>query len=65
MHAMIIFLAMTDKAYALHFPGRVKFARTGLCSVDAGDQFLVGDQVAISGGEIGKYQGFIIADNAA
>ncbi len=55
----------TGKPFALHFPGRVRFARTGLCSVDAGDQFIVGTKTVISGGEIGLYQGFVIADSAA
>lgn len=49
----------------MHFPGRVRFARTGLASVDAGDQFVVGSKVVISGGAIGEYQGFVIADSAA
>lgn len=52
-------------AIPLHFPGRVRFARTGLASVDAGDQFVVGSKVVISGGAIGQYQGFVIADSAA
>lgn len=55
----------SDKAYPLHFPGRVRFARTGLASVDAGDQFVVGSKVVISGGAIGEYQGFVIADSAS
>lgn len=53
------------KAYPMHFPGRVRFARTGLASVDAGDQFIVGSKTVISGGPIGKYQGFVIADAGA
>ena len=53
------------KPYPMHFPGRVRFARTGLASVDAGDQFIVGTKTVISGGEIGLYQGFVIADSAA
>lgn len=53
------------KPYPMHFPGRVRFARTGLCSVDAGDQFVVGSKTVISGGAIGEYQGFAIADAGA
>ena len=54
-----------EKPYPMHFPGRVRFARTGLCSVDAGDQFIVGSKTVISGGPIGEYQGFVIADAGA
>ena len=53
------------KPTPLHFPGRIKFARTGLASVDAGDQFIVNTQTVISGGAIGDYQGFVIKDSAA
>ena len=58
-------VAEPEKPFSLHFPGRVRFARTGLASVDAGDQFIVGTKTVISGGEIGLYQGFVIADSAA
>lgn len=57
--------ANSPKPTPLHFPGRVRFARTGLASVDAGDQFVVGTKVVVSGGAIAEFQGFVIADSAA
>ncbi len=59
------YVATVGKAKPMHFPGRVRFARTGLASVDAGDQFTVGTKTVISGGEIGVYQGFVIKDTAS
>ena len=59
------YVVTSGKAKAMHFPGRVRFARTGLASVDAGDQFVVGTKTVISGGDIGEYQGFVIKDTAA
>lgn len=52
-----------EKAIPLHFPGAVRFARTGLASTNAGEQFTdqeTGIKV-ISGGLAGLYQGFKIA----
>lgn len=63
-NALTDYVTTVGKAKAMHFPGRVRFARTGLASVDAGDQFTVGTKTVISGGEIGVYQGFVIKDTA-
>lgn len=57
------------KPYPSHFPGRVRFARTGLASVHAGAQFKLQENNAdgttmintvIGGGDPGEYQGFLI-----
>lgn len=48
----------------LHFPGWVRFARTGLAFLDAGDQIKDGTATYVSAGTSGAeaYQGFKIAD---
>ena len=50
-----------ESAVPLHFPGRIRFARTGLASIETGAQFTSGTQTVISGGPKGVYQGFVIA----
>ena len=46
----------------MHFPGEVKFARTGLASLAPGVQCKEGTKTFISGGSAGNYQGFQISD---
>jgi hypothetical protein len=50
--------------YGCHFPGWVRFARTGLAFLDAGDQVVDGTATYVSAGASGAeaYQGFKIAD---
>lgn len=51
-----------EKAFPLHFPGPVRFARTGLASFIAGRQFqALSGRKFISGGGLGEFQGFAIS----
>ncbi len=52
----------TTKATALHFPGEVRFAATGLASLAPAVQTKIGTKTFISSGAAGEYQGFQIAD---
>ena len=51
-----------ETAIALHFPGQIRFARTGLASTDTGNQYFSAQEnvQVISGGAAKNYQGFII-----
>ncbi len=51
-----------EKAVALHFPGSVRFARTGLASLATARQFqALSGRKFISGGALGEFQGFAIS----
>lgn len=49
-------------AVPLHFPGAIRFARTGLASLPSGAQYKIegSTKTVISGGSRGEYQGFLI-----
>ena len=52
----------SERALSLHFPGPVRFARTGLASLAAGKQYLsASGRKFISGGPVGDGQGFAIS----
>lgn len=51
-----------SNATALHFPGEVKFARTGLASLSPGVQCKEGTKTFLSAGSVGQFQGFQISD---
>ena len=52
-----------ETAVPLHFPGAIRFARTGVASLDTSLQYQISgsSKIVMSGGGKGEYQGFLIA----